>query len=231
VFVQADATGIRPVFSNLLEKAGCIHRLSVAGSGRRELDYSRSPCSVATTCRGSRTGELERVFERFVRGGTSVQGTGLGLHICRQIVESHHGRIRAESAAFSGRQPSPPAAVGVGHECRDSRDPRRRLRSATTCRRVSSSPLRTRRPLPPHGPGHVCVVGVGEDHHRPPPSAPCATRRATSAPLGPGGLDSRPRATSGSAPVTARRRLAVHGATDYVMALQTQVVQTRSRAS
>ncbi|HET9773269.1 MAG TPA: ATP-binding protein, partial [Acidimicrobiia bacterium] len=48
-------------------------------------------------------GELERVFERFVRGrGTTVQGTGLGLHICRQIVEAHHGQIWAESSEGRG---------------------------------------------------------------------------------------------------------------------------------
>lgn len=40
----------------------------------------------------------EAVFAAFERGGTSMSsGTGLGLAICQQIVERHHGTIRAEA--------------------------------------------------------------------------------------------------------------------------------------
>ena len=43
--------------------------------------------------------ELGRVFEKFVRGRSSdaVRGSGLGLYICRQIVDAHGGRIWATS--------------------------------------------------------------------------------------------------------------------------------------
>ena len=46
----------------------------------------------------------ERIFDKFTRGQeeSAVPGVGLGLAICRAIVEAHHGRIRAETAETGG---------------------------------------------------------------------------------------------------------------------------------
>jgi signal transduction histidine kinase len=50
--------------------------------------------------------ELEMVFERFRRGSNATErhfgGIGLGLFICRGIVEGHGGRVWAESEASRG---------------------------------------------------------------------------------------------------------------------------------
>jgi signal transduction histidine kinase len=47
---------------------------------------------------------LPFIFERFyrVRGEKTVTGTGLGLYICKQIIQAHRGKIWAESAPGQG---------------------------------------------------------------------------------------------------------------------------------
>lgn len=111
VFVRADDNRIRQVFSNLLDNAVQHSPTSSPVAVRMELEDDAVVVHVTDEGPGLPPGELERVFERFVRGrGTMVQGTGLGLHICRQIVEAHSGMIWAESeegrgATFTVRLP------------------------------------------------------------------------------------------------------------------------------
>ena len=48
--------------------------------------------------------ELERSFEKFSRGRhATVTGTGLGLYICRKIIDAHGGRIWAARRAEEAR--------------------------------------------------------------------------------------------------------------------------------
>jgi signal transduction histidine kinase len=46
----------------------------------------------------------ERIFKRFERAVTNnnISGLGIGLYICRKIVEAHHGKIRVESKLGGG---------------------------------------------------------------------------------------------------------------------------------
>ncbi|MBV5322852.1 MAG: PAS domain-containing sensor histidine kinase, partial [Ilumatobacteraceae bacterium] len=51
--------------------------------------------SVTDTGRGLAPEVMERLFEAFF--STKSEGMGIGLNLCRSIVESHQGRMRAEN--------------------------------------------------------------------------------------------------------------------------------------
>jgi signal transduction histidine kinase len=44
--------------------------------------------------------DIERIFESFYT--TKSQGMGMGLSICRSIIEGHHGRLWASSGVDHG---------------------------------------------------------------------------------------------------------------------------------
>ena len=77
-----------------------------------------------TPARGSPPADLRRIFEPFFTTKTGPDssgqgGTGLGLSVCRDIVESHKGRLRAESrpgqgTAFTLKLPACVAPVEKG---------------------------------------------------------------------------------------------------------------------
>ncbi|MHB1556419.1 MAG: sensor histidine kinase [Isosphaeraceae bacterium] len=76
-------------------------RLGLDPSGRR------AELSVNDTGVGIAPADLRRIFEPFYSTKTSPDaagqgGTGLGLAVCRDIVEAHHGRLRAESRLGQG---------------------------------------------------------------------------------------------------------------------------------
>jgi two-component system sensor histidine kinase KdpD len=57
---------------------------------------------VADRGPGLAPGDEERVFEKFYRAQASPHGVGLGLAICRGIVEAHGGRMWAENRPDGG---------------------------------------------------------------------------------------------------------------------------------
>ncbi len=76
-------------------------RLGTDATGRR------AELSVSDTGVGIAAADLRRIFEPFYSTKTTPDaagqgGTGLGLAVCRDIVEAHHGRLRAESRLGQG---------------------------------------------------------------------------------------------------------------------------------
>ena len=105
LLAAVDAARMHQVLANLLENAA---RYAPAGSpiavsvGRAGLGVAR--IEVRDRGPGLSADEQSRVFERFVRGVASegTSGLGLGLYLCRAIVERHGGRIGCASAPGAG---------------------------------------------------------------------------------------------------------------------------------
>jgi light-regulated signal transduction histidine kinase (bacteriophytochrome) len=120
--VSGDRMQLRQVFQNLLANALKFRR------GPGVLVWVEAPESaggwtftVADDGIGIPPAQRERVFEMFQRlhGRDDFEGTGIGLAICRKIVEAHGGSIsvgeRPEGGTvFRFELPAAPEAVAVG---------------------------------------------------------------------------------------------------------------------
>lgn len=106
VMLLADPQRLRQVFSNLLSNA---MRHTPSG-GRILVAAATSGSELCLRFEDSGPGippeERERVFERLYRleesRSTGDGGRGLGLTICRKIVQAHQGRITVETSRFGG---------------------------------------------------------------------------------------------------------------------------------
>jgi two-component system sensor histidine kinase KdpD len=140
--VEFDAVLIERVICNLLENAakyapeGSVIEITVRTIGEW---LKVGVCDSGPGFAGQDAGQ-DALFEMFVRGETesSKPGVGLGLAICRAIVEAHGGTICADNRIEGGacvsftlsRWNSPPIANCLSHERRETRSPRRRGRKA-----------------------------------------------------------------------------------------------------
>ena len=105
--VRADPHFIAQVFRNLIENA-CRYApegsaITVSGETRPDADgASEALFTIRDAGPGIPQPDIARVFERFYRvekHRSSPASTGLGLAICKHIVERHGGRIWAESGS------------------------------------------------------------------------------------------------------------------------------------
>jgi signal transduction histidine kinase len=103
--VAADPDRLRQVLVNLIENA-----VKYSGQGRIEVrvqpQYETTRFSVRDEGRGIPIGEAERIFEKFYRLDPDmtegVGGTGLGLYICRELIEGMQGQIWVNSELGKG---------------------------------------------------------------------------------------------------------------------------------
>ena len=100
--VLADAYYLRQAVDNLVRNA----REAMEGRPDARLvvtmerDGGHAVVRVADNGPGIPGEKLDRIFEPFV--STKGKGMGLGLAICREIVEAHAGRLEVESAVGEG---------------------------------------------------------------------------------------------------------------------------------
>ncbi|TDP59723.1 DUF4118 domain-containing protein [Roseateles toxinivorans] len=102
--VQLDAVLIERVLCNLLENAAKYTPAGTAIDISAEARDGELLLSVADHGPGLPAGREEQLFDKFTRGEkeSSTPGVGLGLAICRAIMQAHQGRIWAETAAGGG---------------------------------------------------------------------------------------------------------------------------------
>ena len=102
--VNCDAVLVERVLVNLLENATKYTpaETAIGIAARAATDWLT--VEVWDEGPGLPAGREQALFEKFARGQTesAVSGVGLGLAICRAIIEAHGGRIRAENRAAGG---------------------------------------------------------------------------------------------------------------------------------
>ncbi len=102
--IKADATRIAQVLDNLLSNA---HKYAPGATVtiRACLQGDAIRVEVLDTGPGIHPEHIHHLFERFYRvpdDQHTARGTGLGLYICRKIIEAHGGEIGVESKRGEG---------------------------------------------------------------------------------------------------------------------------------
>jgi signal transduction histidine kinase len=115
LLVQADQQYLRQILRNLVSNAFKYSPRHTTISIYTELAESTDEqaksnpqvcISVKDTGPGIPPEEIPQLFQRFARlkrdmSGT-VRGTGLGLYVCKQLIEAMHGTIWVESTGVAG---------------------------------------------------------------------------------------------------------------------------------
>ena len=105
-WVPLDPVLLEQVLLNLLDNALKFSppgsRIEIEGWATERL----ARLTIADQGPGFTPGEEERVFEKLYRGGRSASapGAGLGLAICRGIIQAHGGTIKAANRPQGGAQ-------------------------------------------------------------------------------------------------------------------------------
>lgn len=102
--ILGDRIQLEQVLLNLLQNA--LDSIEASGTAERRILVEAKRESDEAVVRVSDTGggippeDLERIFERF--RSAKRHGLGLGLALCRSILESHGGRLEAQAGVARG---------------------------------------------------------------------------------------------------------------------------------
>jgi len=101
----SDKQSIHTMFENIISNAIKFRKRDTDNSfikikGQTSEDFLE--VSIQDNGIGINAEHLNRIFEMFFRSSASIEGSGIGLYIVREIITKLHGNIHAESEAGKG---------------------------------------------------------------------------------------------------------------------------------
>ncbi|MFC2054727.1 sensor histidine kinase [Chloroflexota bacterium] len=106
VEILADPIRLIQVFDNIFNNASKYAPNSQVSIAVRTTNDQLVHITITDEGPGIHPDHLEQIFKRFYRvpsqSKESIPGAGLGLFICRKIIEAHNGRIYAQSEIGAG---------------------------------------------------------------------------------------------------------------------------------
>jgi two-component system, NtrC family, sensor kinase len=100
--VQVDRIHVQQTVVNILMNAA----QAMPGGGKILIKTGRGDqyvfISIADTGVGIKEEDLEKIFEPFFTTKEKEQGTGLGLSLCKRLIEANAGKIEVESKVDKG---------------------------------------------------------------------------------------------------------------------------------
>jgi K+-sensing histidine kinase KdpD len=104
--VLADRDRVSEVLLNLLDNADKYSPRGKPVTIDVQADQTTVTLSVHDCGHGLPSADFERIFDKFYRTDSSdsqaAYGYGLGLYVCRRLIEAQGGRIWAENAQDGG---------------------------------------------------------------------------------------------------------------------------------
>ena len=100
--VQADSSRLKRVFVKIISNALKHTKNGTILLKAEDGDDGFVTVTVKDTGSGISEEDMPHIWERYYKGKHSETGTGLGLFICKFIVESHGGKIWAQSTMGEG---------------------------------------------------------------------------------------------------------------------------------
>lgn len=101
LMLLTDKNRLSQVFNNLIGNA-----IKFTKKGSIRFGYTLKEDALVFTVSDTGTGipddKIDKVFDRFIKGDNFTQGTGLGLPICKSIIEKLGGTIKLESKFGEG---------------------------------------------------------------------------------------------------------------------------------
>lgn len=102
ISIQADASALGRAIDTILENSLQYHDgKQIVVDVKLQRDGTKARLEISDQGIGVEKKEIGKIFDRFYRVGDEMthktSGTGLGLYLCREIIQAHGGKVTAQS--------------------------------------------------------------------------------------------------------------------------------------